>query len=71
MKNLEKTALKVPDLESHIERTLPIQIHCAISEVFREVTGKTYMMELIDYEKKKVTELIDFSLATRGKEPSI
>jgi len=29
------------------------------------------MMELIDYEKKKVTELIDFSLGTRGKEPSI
>ena len=43
-------------------KSLPFQVHLQISEALEKVVGSRYRPELLEYEKKKVADLHEYSL---------
>ena len=59
------------DVPKIIESAVPLMIHFQVSEALRSVLGEYVPNNLIQYEKKKLEELVEFAQENNGVEPNL
>ena len=59
------------DVPKVIESVVPLMIHFQVTEALRSTLGEYVPNNLIQYEKKKLDELVEFAQNNHGIEPNL